>query len=153
MRKLKLFFLIALILSSCNTNNKVVLHSSIEKAIEYGIKDEEVTVLTEMKVGNTTVVLLLKSPDSVAIASVTTIKDQFKWYGPEPFVKFEERIYVDYKSEDNNTIALIIGKVSNVNAKKVHLEDNGSTMELNINNGYYMGIHNPDSDQKIVYIE
>lgn len=135
-------------MTSCTEKSqKEMIFPTIAETIQYGSKVADVKVLTQVSKGNEQVLLLLNKSGSLTLASITKTEKGFKWYNQMPFVRVDNIFKAEYQTESGVKIPLLIGKVDDQKASKVLVEKNGSTTELKINGGYFIGVDLVDYDK------
>lgn len=127
-------------LSACSNKSDRIWYDTIDNAIRHGLLDMGAFEIRRLSVdGETLVLYKLNDADAIGLASVTTSDKGYSWYqGISPFSS--PFIQLDYKTESNNVIKITIGEASDETSKEIILEGKSRKYNLNVINGYYIGI-------------
>ncbi|MDQ6419575.1 hypothetical protein RB620_09035 [Paenibacillus sp. LHD-117] len=133
-------FFISFNLSSCTNEPDRIWYDTVDDAIHHGLLDMGAFEIRRLSVDEETLFLYkLNDADAIGLASVTTSDKGYSWYqGISPFSS--PFIQLNYKTESNNVIRLTIGKASDETSKEIILEGKSRKYNLDVVNGYYIGI-------------
>ena len=140
------------ILVGCNQENSSNWYETKEKAIEYGLEQEEVdksAVLSIEEYEGETIVFYERA-GSLGVASISENNKGYSWYRSEPYLGFDIEGDIPYTSNGFNygtesglELSVLYGKVFDNSIQSLKLSSDGTERELEIfgNSRLFYAIH------------
>jgi len=144
-----LLLLSMLLTASCSPKEKqsdYTVFPSADEALDYGLTQENATVLIEEKEEQGTLMLIQNSQGAISVAILSPVDQGFIWYRDCPYYQFESSAGTVNGVLSTRSLPVVFGKTDDSEAQSVVLKgEDGITHNLKASKGYFMGIHLPES--------